>query len=60
MTMKENESEEYEEAKEDAELSARFGSRADLPEDQWITKDPSKTLIEWYEERKREHLNKKE
>ncbi|GAB6448262.1 hypothetical protein CON36_35625 [Bacillus cereus] len=59
MSTDENKFEENEEAKEDAELSERFGSRTDLPEDQWITRDPKKPFIEWYEERKRERLNKK-
>ncbi|KZD48698.1 hypothetical protein [Bacillus cereus] len=51
--------EEKEEDTEDAELSARFGSRAALPDNQWITKDPNQSLKDWYEERRRERLNGK-
>ncbi|WP_336770068.1 hypothetical protein [Bacillus bombysepticus] len=51
--------EEIEEEKEDVELTARFGNRVDLPDDQWITKPSNQSLKEWYEERKREHLNEK-
>ncbi|MCU7667544.1 hypothetical protein [Bacillus thuringiensis] len=50
MSTEENKFEGNEEDKEDAELSKRFGSQADLPEDQWIRKDPNKPLIEWYKE----------
>ncbi|GAB6549104.1 hypothetical protein bcgnr5378_08120 [Bacillus cereus] len=51
--------EESEEDIEDTELSARFGSRADLPDDQWITLPPNQSLKEWYEERRRERLKGK-
>ncbi|GAB6549108.1 hypothetical protein bcgnr5378_08110 [Bacillus cereus] len=51
--------EEKEEGIEDADLSARFGSRANLPDDQWITKDPNVPFEKWLEDRKREHLNEK-
>jgi hypothetical protein len=44
------------ERKEDSELVARYGSRAELPEDQWITKDPKQPLDEWYKERRQERL----
>lgn len=43
--------EESEEDIEDAELSARYGSRVDLPEDQWIKRDPNVPLDKWLEER---------
>ncbi|WP_460228322.1 hypothetical protein [Bacillus cereus] len=43
--------EEHEDNIEDAELSARYGSRVELPEDQWIKKDPSVPSDQWLEER---------
>lgn len=50
---------ENEEIKEDAELAEQYGSRAELPEDQWLTKDPKQPLEEWYKERKQERLKGK-
>ncbi|WP_088363844.1 hypothetical protein [Bacillus cereus] len=47
------------EIKEDSELAARYGSRTELPEDQWITKVPKQPLEEWYKERKQERLKDK-
>ncbi|MGN5650967.1 hypothetical protein [Bacillus sp. Brlt_9] len=47
------------EIKEDSDLAARYCRRVELPEDQWITKDPKQPLQDWYKERKQERLNKK-
>ncbi|MED2737085.1 hypothetical protein [Bacillus toyonensis] len=53
------ENEENKEVKEDTDLSARYGSRTDLSEEQWIKKDPKQSINDWYKERKRERLNEK-
>ncbi|GAB6431298.1 hypothetical protein bcgnr5372_46110 [Bacillus luti] len=50
---------EKEEGIEDADLSSLFGSRANLPDDKWITKDPNVPFEKWLEDIKREHLKEK-
>ena len=40
------------EEKEDEELSARYETRLNLPEEEWIELPPGKSIIEHYKERK--------
>lgn len=48
MKEKEERLKENAEAEEDEMLSEKYGHRAELPEDQWLTKPPDMSLIEWF------------